>query len=420
MKWPALLAFVFAVVWLPFCALAEGHDSEGGDTEPVTEPEPSTPPKPSKPAKPEEKPRPVRVRTDGGGADRRVNRPEFLILGSSQDVARAVSEIQDINGTLLRSDTLAGLGLGLSVVDLGPLMTPPILRARLARRGIDVALDRNATYLPAGQGRSYLRDLIGLPTESDCRLKRPVRVGMVDGPVDRSIADAAGVTVTAHSVLNPDRDPADNGHATALALLIAAEGVAGSPAGIAPGAHIFAAAALSQSGSRAELRLDDMVLALDWLVSERVELVNLSLSGPRNGVLARALQSAVEDGIVLVAAVGNNDRDDVAFPAAYPQVISVTAIDARKRRYRSANRGNEIDFAAPGVDVLVPGPGETAYRTGTSYATAIVSGLVAREIARGGADLQTIVESFAARAEDLGRPGHDSEFGWGLVHSGGC
>ena len=420
MKWPAMLAFVLAVAWLPCSAIAEGHDTEGEDTGPVTEPEPEPRPEPAEPAEPAEQPRMGQVRTDDGRSNRRVKRPEILLLGHARDVARAVSDIEDINGKLLRSETLDGLNLGLSVVDIGPLMTPPILRARLARRGIDVALGRNATYVPAGPGRSYVHDLVGLPPTSKCRLRRPVRIGMIDGPVDSSTADAAGVGVRTHSVLDADQIPADSDHATALAMLIAAEGADGSPAGISPGADIFAAAAFSQAGSRAEMRLDHMVKALDWLVSERVELINLSLAGPRNEVLARTLRTAAARGIVLVAAAGNNGRDDVAFPAAYPQVISVTAIDARKRLYRSANRGDEIDFAAPGVDVLVPGPGETAYRSGTSYAAAIVSGLVAREVAQGYTDRQSIVDRFAARAEDLGRPGHDSEFGWGLIHSGGC
>ena len=123
---------------------------------------------------------------------------------------------------------------------------------------------------------------------------------------------------------------------------------------------------------------------------------------------------------MLVAAAGNDGRNQVAFPAADPHVISVTAVDARKRRFVAANAGREIDFAAPGVDVLVPAAGGPGYRSGTSYATAIATALIAHEIGRGVTSPAAIRKALAARAEDLGRPGRDSEFGWGLIRFGGC
>ncbi|MGB3315564.1 MAG: S8 family serine peptidase [Albidovulum sp.] len=366
---------------------------------------------------------PIGRRSDGDDRESRLSqtrRAEILILGAVQDVALAEDEIRRISGDVLRHRVFGNLDLAMSVAEIGPLMTVPILRARLARKGIDVAVDRDAVYRQAGSSRSYARSMVGLPETGDCTLQRAVRIGLIDGPVDLTVVGAAGMSVTTRSILDAGEEPADSEHATSLAMLLAANGGGGSSAGIAPGGRIYAAEAFVRRGSTNVMPLDNMISALDWLLAERVELINLSLAGPRNQVLARAMQTASGRGILLVAAVGNDSRDDVAFPAADPHVISVTAVDARKRRYRSANMGREVDFAAPGVDLLIPGAGEARYRSGTSYAAAVVTGLLARELALAPADAGGVAQRLSERAEDLGRPGRDSEFGWGLAHSGGC
>ncbi len=375
---------------------------------------------PEDPPDPKPRARAGRTKKDDQGRTRPLGSPEVLILGFAREVARAEAEIAGFGGQILQKQDLPGLGLAISAADIGALMTLPILRARLQRKGIGVTVDRNAIYQPAGTGRSYVRTMIGLPETAACPLRRPVRIGVIDGPVDLAGLRASNVSVVARSVLDADDEPGDRDHATSIAKVIAAASHRGGLPGIAPGARLYMAEAFARNGSKDEMRLDTMVAALGWLVSERVELINLSLAGPRNRVLARAMQAAAARGAILVAAAGNDGRDEVAFPAADPNVISVTAVDARKRRYRSANIGNEIDLAAPGVDILIPGPGEATYRSGTSYAAAVVSGLIARELARNPLKQDEILNRLSDRAEDLGRPGRDSEFGWGLVRGGGC
>ena len=345
--------------------------------------------------------------------------PEILVIGSPAEVAKAEREIEDINGEVVRRQAFGALGVAVSAVDIGGLMTPPILRARLARKGINVTLDRNSLYSMAA-GRSYAQSMVGLPERETCRLSRPVRIGVIDGPVDLSSAALSDVSVVSRSVLDDGEVAAGPDHATGLVSLIAANPDAGVPAGIAPGADIFLAVAFSRRGRGSEMRLDHLIAAFDWLVAERVDIVNMSLSGPRNSVLAQLMSMADARGMILVAAAGNEGRDRVSFPAADPHVISVTAIDARKRRFRSANAGREIDFSAPGVDVLVAGSGGQTYKSGTSYAAAIATALVAHEIAAGNETRRSIEQSLTGRAEDLGAPGRDVEYGWGLMRLGGC
>lgn len=101
-------------------------------------------------------------------------------------------------------------------------------------------------------------------------------------------------------------------------------------------------------------------------------------------------------------------------------MIGVTAIDAARRFYRKANTGVGLDFAAPGVDVMVADRSGTGFRSGTSYAAAIATGIVAQQTARGLSGRAAVVSALRNSAEDLGDDGPDTRFGWGLIHLGGC
>src|SRR5262249_29659897 len=106
-----------------------------------------------------------------------------------------------------------------------------------------------------------------------------------------------------------------------------------------------------------------------------------------------------------------------AFPGADANVIGVTATDANNKLFRQANQGDYVSVASPGVDILAPAPADTyQLSTGTSIATAHVSGVIALMLERDPkltpADARLILESTAI---DLGPRGKDPQFGWGLV-----
>ena len=96
-------------------------------------------------------------------------------------------------------------------------------------------------------------------------------------------------------------------------------------------------------------------------------------------LLERIIKAAAEKGVILVAAAGNDGpKAPPAYPAAYPDVIAVTATDEKDKLYGKANRGGYISVAAPGVDILVPAlKGRYDLASGTSMAAAHVSGVVA-------------------------------------------
>jgi subtilisin family serine protease len=122
-------------------------------------------------------------------------------------------------------------------------------------------------------------------------------------------------------------------------------------------------------------------------------------------------------GLIMVAAAGNNGSTaEPAYPAAYPDVIAVTAIDAEKHVYKYANRGGYIDFAAPGVRIWTASPGGGRYQSGTSFASPYVSVLSALAVAEGQRPQPDDIRALLLQdVIDLGAPGRDSTFGWGLV-----
>jgi subtilisin family serine protease len=125
-------------------------------------------------------------------------------------------------------------------------------------------------------------------------------------------------------------------------------------------------------------------------------------------------------GIVMVAAAGNaGPTAPPAYPAAYPGVIAVTAVDAADRRYMHANRGRYIAIAAPGVDVLAPvDGGQHELLSGTSFATAYVSGIAALLLERDPSlDPAAVARLIAAAADDLGPVGRDDDFGAGRINA---
>lgn len=204
------------------------------------------------------------------------------------------------------------------------------------------------------------------------------RVGLVDSGVDaghRALQAAAIHTWGCDGAAHPDP------HGTAVAALLV--GRDGAFRGAAPGAALYAADiyCASPTGGSAER----IAAALGWLAREQVPVINLSLVGPPNQALERMVAALVARGYLLVAAVGNDGpAAPPLYPASYPGVVGVTAVDRAGRPLPEAARGPQVRFAAPGNNMVSASPGEPPYRTvrGTSFAAPIVAGLLAPALAR--------------------------------------
>lgn len=346
--------------------------------------------------------------------------PEVVLIGSAKAVSKAESVVMAAGGSVLRSRLLANMGLKLTAVDIGGALTLNQLRAELARNAVSVTADRHSIYGAAQGAKAYAWPMVGVDPVSPCHLPRPVRIGIIDGPIDQTNPALQGISIRSFSALNDNDLVGSTDHATGIASLIAGNGQTDLPAGLAQGADIFAVTAFAKSGGRDVARLENIAAALDWLIGARVQVVNMSLAGPDNASLRDIVRKADENGMIIVAAAGNGGQAALAYPASDDRVIGVTAVDAARRLYRKANTGTGLDFSAPGVDVLVANRSGTGFRSGTSYAAAIATGIVAQQAARGVAGRAAMVAALKNSAEDLGDAGLDASFGWGLIHFGGC
>jgi minor extracellular protease Epr len=156
--------------------------------------------------------------------------------------------------------------------------------------------------------------------------------------------------------------------------------------------------------------------AIDWLVACHVRVINISIEGPNNRVLAYVIRRALDADVAIVAAAGNGGpAAEPVFPGAYPGVIAVTAVDERGQVYRRANRGDYIDFAARGVRITTQGDASGPKTlSGTSFAAPIVAAILAQRLgASSSKQVTDIVSALKYEARDLGAPGPDTIYGWG-------
>jgi hypothetical protein len=228
--------------------------------------------------------------------------------------------------------------------------------------------DYNHIYEPAG---GALLPASGAMLAAATALPGGTRVAMIDGGV-------AAHPSLAHADVEQRGfagSPQPTGHGTAVGSLLVGE--QGAFRGAARGAQLFVGDVYG--GNPAAGSATTIVRALAWAASKRPVVINISLVGPDNLTMARAVSALRARGITLVAPVGNDGpAAPPQFPASYAGVIAVTGVDATDKALREAGRATHLDFAAPGADLVaaLPGKGYTSVR-GTSFASPFVAARVA-------------------------------------------
>lgn len=205
-----------------------------------------------------------------------------------------------------------------------------------------------------------------------------VKVALLDSAPESEHRDLSADRI--HSLGEGDQPPEVGVHGTLMAGVInAIEGNAFGIAGMAPDAELISIPVCKPRGTAGgQCTIFDLLRGLDRAWNAEASIVNLSLSGPPNILLERGVARLEELGAVVVAAAGNEGTDEKRYPAAYPSVIGVGAIDREGRRFEASNRGSWVELAAPGVDILSTVPGNSfAFGNGTSLAAAHVTGSLA-------------------------------------------
>jgi subtilisin family serine protease len=261
----------------------------------------------------------------------------------------------------------------------------------------------------AGQ---YVLDKLQIKQAHRIATGKGVLVAVIDSEIDGTQPDLNGTIAKSFDALGGEETPGP--HGTAMAGAIAAHG---KLLGIAPGAELLAARAFGDAAKGTSFAI---AKSLQWAADNGARIVNMSFAGPADPIMLRMLAAAYDKDMVLVAAAGNAGPDSPPlYPAADPHVIAVTATDSNDGLFAMANRGAYIAIAAPGVEILAIGPGQTYdITTGTSVAAAHVSGVAALLLERNPSlkpkDIRAII---IATAKPLGSAAQHSEFGAGLVNA---
>ncbi len=274
----------------------------------------------------------------------------------------------------------------------------------------DYLYDTTVMQDTGGLALKYGPKLIGVTELAPSVTGRDVKVAVIDTGADADHPALRGRLVDKADVTGTKYQPGIHGTF-----------VAGIIADLAPRAAILAIqACLPHSPEAVAARCSAATLAqaLDRAILARARIINLSLGGPHSLLLQRLIEHAIGTGAVVVAAAGNGGPGaSPPFPAALESVIAVTAVDAAQAIFAHATRGRFVDLAAPGVDIVGPGPGGTlVVLSGTSAAAPHVSAVVALmlqvERSLPASEVQPRLER-SARA--LGPPERAEDFGHGLV-----
>src|SRR5262245_22143393 len=276
------------------------------------------------------------------------------------------------------------------------------------------ALTQDMSGSTAGlvNGDQYAPEKLGLTEAHRLATGNRVLVAVIDSGVDATHPDLAGAVV---ENLDAANDNAPHAHGTGMAGAIAAHR---SMLGTAPRVGLLTVRAFSVRPNSAYGTTFNIIKGLDWAVERGARVINMSFAGPSDPRLRDALARVAKRGVVLVAAAGNaGPQSPPLFPAADPNVIAVTATDVDDKLFSGANRGNHIAVAAPGVDILAPSTGGTyQFTTGTSVASAQVSGVVALLLERNPSLTPADVRRILTRtAKAIGPRGGERDYGSGLV-----
>jgi subtilisin family serine protease len=273
-------------------------------------------------------------------------------------------------------------------------------------------------YLSGAPARQYALKMMKVSQAQKISTGNGVKIAILDTGIYSNHPAIAGTVSKNFDVIGKSARK-NTSHGTGIASIIAAHKTI---TGISPGAKVLSIRVFASKKRNRQQYAEtyNLLIAVDWAIKNNAKILNMSFAGlKKDPLFHRILQVANKKGLILVASAGNlGPKNPVAYPAAFKEVIAATAIDAKNRLYRWANRGDQIALAAPGVNIMVARKTRSfGLMSGTSAATAYVSGTIAL-LLQAEPDLNTtqVLDRLAKTATDLGRKGRDKQFGFGLLN----
>ena len=317
---------------------------------------------------------------------------ELLVDGAA---AGELAALREAGFRVLSAETIEGLDFTVTRLAVPERLT--LAKAEALARRLAPTAQVSADTLHYQSGHAVVPPVQGagavLPAAAQAA-RIATEVGMIDG------APGSAVRVVATRGFATGAPVASN-HGSAVASLLTGAGVARVRVADVYGTDPAGGNALA------------IAKGLGWLVASGSKVVTVSLVGPRNGVVEKAVRAAQAKGVVVVAAVGNDGpAAPPAYPASYPGVVAITGVDGRNRALIEAGRALNLDYAAPGAEVYaLSARGKRVKWRGTSFAAPLAAARLAAALQGGGNWRQRL----DAEARDLGRKGPDSTYGRGLL-----
>jgi len=245
-------------------------------------------------------------------------------------------------------------------------------------------------------------------------------VAVLDTGIDLNHPDLANNIVDGWNFADDNGDVSDlDNHGTMVSGIIAAiannnEGITG----VAPETKIMPLKVLDSEGGN----LRDIASAIRYAADNGAQVITMSFGGQRTRfsiITEKAIDYAHNQGCILVAAVGNENTSELFYPAAYEEVIAVSAIDQNDTRADFSNYGTYVDFCAPGINIVSTGKdGKYYMANGTSFSAPFVVGLIALMLSDNPhLTTEEVKTKLLTYVEDLGENGWDQYYGWGLANA---
>lgn len=257
----------------------------------------------------------------------------------------------------------------------------------------------------------------------------PIRIAILDSGISSQVIASQNLDEGLNYIKPLDGTEDTIGHGTAVASIIVGSESAGIE-GICPQAVLVplvycAKDYLGRTENADAITIGEMIYeAVDTL---DCDIINISAaSATDDKYLSEAVEYAIEQGVIVIACAGNMNLttpENVYYPGVYEDVICVGAVNGEGVVSDFSQRGAYLDFTAPGEEILAADmDGEAVYMTGTSFATAYVTGLVANIYMDNpnlkqtpGQVQEMILEMLKKVADDVNGDGWDEAYGWGTL-----
>lgn len=398
----------------PSPRLPEAQAESRVEAEPETPAESRRAPEPARPAKQSLKPSSVNLLSATPvqlmPADQvpLVLYHEWLVSSVSMEAAQQAQRLLAPYGLKIkRRQHLSELGFIISVYRLPEHIDARALFDQIRNQFPDLNIEFNQRYplLSSTQGKpvnikQYGQHLTGIPREGCPAVN--VNIAMMDSKVNADLPEFKGFKLKTLDIALLKKEAVSD-HGTAVADLFRQ---------LVPKASLLAINVYQQNGETIETHSDWLLSGFELVLSDasKPRVLNMSFGGNPSALLKRALDKLQEQQIRLVAAAGNSGpQASAVYPAAYPNVLAVSAVDIKERLWSQSNRGDYLQFSAPGVDLWLMGAqGKKRYMSGTSFAAPWVSALAAIAPEAQWQQPESLVK-------DLGQTGFDAHFGYGLV-----